>query len=527
MEKLAPHFTFFENESAVGNFNVGKFFYGANNEVAYDIATRIGKTPNEIRDFSPIDAVSGQNVNLSTDDSTLQTTQKNKADENGIVVLYDDNQNEIGIQVDFRLLSKTIVYQMGFFGMIVMDFGDKSVLKNSLQLLTGKPVMPDHSMTSEKWLGIIKNTFWTRKINGLDVEGINGTLELDIDPDPTHASNRIIRGIRKGPLSSFSVSVWFDYKRSHPDMDAYDFYTKMGEKDQEGNMYRLIVTKIHRYFEGSIVVAGADPHAKRALNFSDVNQPGNVLCSFSCDQGWHFSKQEAMVMSAKAKQDLTPEDAKLDATDTTIEETPQEDEKKKEEEVEAPAQDAESTPEGEETKEVANSLIKQNSELLTNISDLTQQRTTLQQTVDSLTAEKSQLEAENASLQDQLNGKNTELQDALTQNEALRKASDEYKAEIAPRLAFAQKAEDKFREDCEAVYRNYTTTLKNPLPESVMQDRIDLIKNKWSIDEVLTNMSMWQAEFESAMPVERVSKETPVEATDKYADLRKIDKSQI
>jgi len=188
------------------------------------------------------------------------------------------------LKVQYRALSQALVWQEGWLGMVVTDFSQGEILKASTPLLEGVTVMPDHKFSAEDYLGIVEQALWTDSVNGIPVAGIDAIYKLDIDPDPSHPSRRIIRGVQQGYIRGSSVRVWFDYEKSHPELDDWTFYEAMG-KDVDGHIVRFIATHIRRFLETSIVIAGADPLAAPVDEVED-GQHGELAASFS-RSGWH------------------------------------------------------------------------------------------------------------------------------------------------------------------------------------------------------------------------------------------------
>ena len=82
--------------------------------------------------------------------------------------------------------------------MVAMDFGKGTVLKRSMPLLKDVPLMYDHNSDIESCLGKIDSLSWTDDINKIPISGINGIIELDIDPNPDHPTRRIVRLVERG-----------------------------------------------------------------------------------------------------------------------------------------------------------------------------------------------------------------------------------------------------------------------------------------------------------------------------------------
>lgn len=161
------------------------------------------------------------------------------------------------ISVDFRALSKVLV--PGHW----IDWTRDNVLEESVPLLLGATVYPNHTFWDiNGWLGSVSNVAWDaegKAANG--VPGINARYKIDALMNP-----RIARGLMMDPpaIHSTSMTVLFEFEYSHPDMAAEDrwkFFRNLGE-EIDGEIVRLIVTKINEYWEASLVFQGADRLAK-------------------------------------------------------------------------------------------------------------------------------------------------------------------------------------------------------------------------------------------------------------------------
>ena len=165
------------------------------------------------------------------------------------------------IEPVYRLLSNCIVAK----NRLPTEF-PANVLKESMQLLVGQSVYPDHDDDVVNAVGAVKSVFWEeqRTQDGVLIPaGINGILKIDAKSNP-----RVARGIMMDPPSihSNSVTVVFAWKPSHEFENIYDFYNKLGQLHADGTMVRRIVTKIESYLETSLVSHGADPYAQIIKN---------------------------------------------------------------------------------------------------------------------------------------------------------------------------------------------------------------------------------------------------------------------
>lgn len=162
----------------------------------------------------------------------------------------------------FRGLSEVIVHK----GWNPVDFSKDGVLKESIKLLIGQSIKPDHETGVGNSMGAVLEAVWEESYTMSDMgvkikvpAGINVRLKLDGKANP-----RIARQILMDPpgINSVSVTVQFEWEQSHPDMAIETFYSKLGSYDDKGVMITRVATKIIRYKEISLVDGGADPYAK-------------------------------------------------------------------------------------------------------------------------------------------------------------------------------------------------------------------------------------------------------------------------
>lgn len=131
------------------------------------------------------------------------------------------------------------------------DFSRDGVLKAAVPLFEGLTLYANHWADVESWKGFVQEPTWDAKNTP---NGINAKVVLDRTVDP-----KLARGVETKALRSFSVTIWFNYERSHPDLAG--FWERMGEM-VDGEMVRLIVTEITNAGEVSVVWEGEDPFAK-------------------------------------------------------------------------------------------------------------------------------------------------------------------------------------------------------------------------------------------------------------------------
>ena len=162
------------------------------------------------------------------------------------------------IEPVFRLLSNVTVQH----GYNPIHF-PVDVLKQSMYKLIGQTINIDHETALGNAIGTVKSVEWQNAYtkDGIKVPaGINGVLKIDGKSNP-----RIARGIMMDPPSihSESVTVNFQWVKSHPNMSDEEFRNKLGTVDEKGKLIEKVASKIIAYHEISLVGHGADPFAQK------------------------------------------------------------------------------------------------------------------------------------------------------------------------------------------------------------------------------------------------------------------------
>ncbi len=163
---------------------------------------------------------------------------------------------------DFRALSASHLSNRG------LDFSTPGVLEAAAPLLYGKTVYPNHEFQDiNNWVGVVSNSSWDAAgaaSNG--VPGINCQIKID-----AFLNYRIACGVMMSPpaINAMSLTVWFEFEYSHPELEKEGrFWGLLGE-EVEGQIVRLIVTKIIEIWEASLVFLGEDRDAKSIDDGSD------------------------------------------------------------------------------------------------------------------------------------------------------------------------------------------------------------------------------------------------------------------
>lgn len=180
----------------------------------------------------------------------------------------------------FRALSARLLED------VWIDFSKEGVLKAAVPLYLGQTVYTDHGRPKmlwgrefnvSDWVGAISRAFWDE--NGEQSGGLPGVnVEMKID---WTMDVKLARGLLMKPpaIHSTSSTIEFTWDASHPDLlEQRRFFDLLGE-EVEGQIVRLVVTKVLKIYEQSLVWQGQDqiakqlPDATGEENFSAVGEP--------------------------------------------------------------------------------------------------------------------------------------------------------------------------------------------------------------------------------------------------------------
>lgn len=159
----------------------------------------------------------------------------------------DIKETEDYAEFDFRMLTAGLIE--GYW----IDFTKPGVLKSATNLFQTK-IYTDHKTDVRNSVGVtLSPKYQTR--NGS--EGVDATFRIF-----KQFGGDIVARLKTEPplIDSNSVGVSFHFEKSHPNLEG--FYYHLGEK-VDGQIVRLIVTKIVSVHETSLVAVGADPNAKK------------------------------------------------------------------------------------------------------------------------------------------------------------------------------------------------------------------------------------------------------------------------
>ncbi len=170
---------------------------------------------------------------------------------------------------DLYYLSMRAISQSLLDGLWV-DYRRPGVLEASAPLLNGQRICVDHRYyRAEDAIGAITQAQWDAEgANSNGVPGVNVRFFIDskVAPGVVRRLAYPVPAIHSG-----SVTVGFEWEPSHPQLlEDGKFFWFLGE-EVEGQVVRLIATRILFYREYSLVYEGADADAKRLPDAPDAD----------------------------------------------------------------------------------------------------------------------------------------------------------------------------------------------------------------------------------------------------------------
>lgn len=163
---------------------------------------------------------------------------------------------------DFRALSQVFLSNRG------LDFSRPGVLEASVGLLKGKTVYANHDFRDiDNWRGVIAASYWDAE--GKDAGGVPGiNVQTMVD---AFLNYRTACGLMMNPpaINSASVTVVSEVEFSHLDLVKDGTFWNYFLEEVNGEIVRLIATKIVEFWEMSFVFMGEDRLAKNLPSDAD------------------------------------------------------------------------------------------------------------------------------------------------------------------------------------------------------------------------------------------------------------------
>ncbi|MCW5959274.1 MAG: hypothetical protein KIS76_03875 [Pyrinomonadaceae bacterium] len=255
----------------------------------------------EIRLFAEIPAAApdAQSAKVLNAASLLyHETRHGKAQDNvqipaGAVELGDERY----VYRDFRALSQVFLQSRG------LDFSRPGVLEKSVDLLKGKTIYANHDFRDiDNWRGVIAEAVWDAGgANAGGVPGINVRTKVD-----AFLNYRTACGLMMEPpaINAASVTVFSEVEFSHPALvQSGDFWRKFLE-EVDGEIVRLIATRIIEFWEMSFVFMGEDRLARALPAESFESQTTRASAQNLNAEKAHGLETTTMKISEEQKQML-------------------------------------------------------------------------------------------------------------------------------------------------------------------------------------------------------------------------------
>ncbi len=201
----------------------------------------------------------------------------------------------------FRALSQIHLANRG------LDFTTPGVLEAAVPMLFGKTVYLNHDFSDvNDWVGVVSRAWWDAagEASG-GVPGINVETKVD-----AFLNYRIACGLMMTPpaINSMSLTVCFEFEYSHPEMameSKWKFFDNLGE-EIDGEIVRMIVTRITEIWEASFVFLGEDRLAK---NLGKTGTDGAESFSAKAEEAAgapppNSNEEKTMKLTSEQKQKL-------------------------------------------------------------------------------------------------------------------------------------------------------------------------------------------------------------------------------
>ena len=203
---------------------------------------------------------------------------------------------------EFRGLSQTLLRYRG------LDFTTKGVLEEGVEMLQGKTVYPNHSFRDiNKALGVVSKAWWdSAGAESGGVPGINCEIKVD-----ALMNLRISRLLMMDPpaINRMSLTVLFEFDYSHPKLvEDRKFWSMIGE-EVDGQIVRLIVTKIIEIWEASLVFMGEDRLAKGMPKDTEETEEGlEAKANLNKEKTMNLTDEQKTLLGISHEGDDVPEE---------------------------------------------------------------------------------------------------------------------------------------------------------------------------------------------------------------------------
>lgn len=218
---------------------------------------------------------------------------------------------------DFRALSQIFLQNRG------LDFSRPGVLKAATSLLFGKTIYANHQFRDiDNWRGVVADAYWDAEgKNSKGVPGINIKAKVD-----AFLNYRTACGLMMTPpaINAGSCTVVSEVEFSHPELVKNGTFWDKFLEEVDGEIVRLIVTKVIEFIEFSFVFLGEDrlskPHPdeeddEETIDKMEAGQNQNPATELNATEKntMKITEEHKTLLGITADGDDVPEQTVLDA----------------------------------------------------------------------------------------------------------------------------------------------------------------------------------------------------------------------
>jgi len=198
------------------------------------------------------------------------------------------------VQKDFRLLSAIIIPGARF----PIDYTRPGVLESAVHKFR-RTLFTDHWHWLNDCVGSVRFPRWNASSKP---PGVDGTLFV-LREAASDRKRDIAKLVGDGHIDRCSVTIVFAWEQSHLDMKEKEFWLRIGETDEKGELIRIIVTEVIDIYEVSLVYFGADNtaggHDLDEVQYSADDSPEMESAQCLQDETSNKTKEVTNVMKEK------------------------------------------------------------------------------------------------------------------------------------------------------------------------------------------------------------------------------------
>lgn len=199
---------------------------------------------------------------------------------------------------EFRSLSQIFLQNRG------LDFSRPGVLKAAVDLMKGKTIYANHDFRDiDNWRGVIADAYWDEQgANSNGVPGINVKTKVD-----AFLNYRTACGLMMTPpaINACSATVVSEVEFSHPELVKDGTFWNKFLEEVDGEIVRLIATRIIEFWELSFVFLGEDRLAKSLPEAEETDEVKEQMSATEIvAEKLNATEKKTMKLTAEEKQML-------------------------------------------------------------------------------------------------------------------------------------------------------------------------------------------------------------------------------